>query len=123
GADMELRRLRAEGVARDPCRFGDAHPERAGRAGGPDAAVLLAERAGAGARRDLCRLRAPVEREGDVAAVAPTSDQHRFLPCASAGRRAPPRFRSGAPESTSSGAAAAPSLAATRARSRFAHRN
>src|SRR5437764_13720100 len=107
---MELGGFRAESVARHAQPILDLHPQRARRAGGPDAAVLLAERAGAGARRNFARLRTPVERERNVAAMAFTGDQHRSLSGASAHRPVPPTSRPDGPGSTNSCAAAAPCL-------------
>src|SRR3989442_9143868 len=80
GADVELRRLRAEGVARGTRRFLDRNLQRTGRARRPYPTVLGAERAGAGARRNLRRLRLPIQRERDVPAVATSVDQHGRSP-------------------------------------------
>src|SRR3569832_298882 len=88
-ADVEARRLRAEGVMRDERRILHLDVERALRVRRPHAAVLAAERAGAGTRGNLFRLRRPVEPERDVAAVAAAVDVHEaFL--ASHSRRSNP---------------------------------
>lgn len=73
---MEVRRLRAEHVLAHLGRILDAHLEGACRAGRPHAAVFGAERAGARPGRNLRGLRLPVEREGNVAAVAASVDEH-----------------------------------------------
>lgn len=79
GADVEVRRLCAEHVLAHARRVLDAYLERSRRTGGPHAAVLGAERAGACPGRDLRGLRLPVEREGDVAAMAASVDEHDGL--------------------------------------------
>ena len=76
GADMEVGGPGAESVLRQARAVFHSDLERSGGTGGPDAAVLGTERARAGACRDLGWLRFPVQREGDVAAVAAARDQH-----------------------------------------------
>src|SRR5882672_108540 len=92
-AHVKLGGARAVRVLRHECGIPDRHLERAARVRSPDAAVLGAERAGAGARLDLGGTRLPGEREGDIAAVALAADQHpaRLPPCASSGSTAPAR--------------------------------
>src|SRR5919108_293587 len=77
--DVEFGRLRAEGIARNEQRLPDGDAQRSRRAGGPDAAVLHAERAAAGASGDFPGLRPPVEPEGDVTAMTASRDQHTAL--------------------------------------------
>src|SRR5262249_11974759 len=77
-ADIETSRPRSKGVFRDPLRFFDADPERAGRQRCPYAAMFRAERTVAGAGRNFGRIRQPVQLEGNVAAVAAAADQHEF---------------------------------------------
>lgn len=79
GADVEVRRLRTEYVFAHARRVLDAHIEGTRWAGRPHAAVLGAERAGARPGRNLRGLRLPVEREGNVAAVAASVDEHGGL--------------------------------------------
>lgn len=74
GADMEIRRLRAEPVQRDPFLVGDGQREAALGVRGPDASVLRAQAAAAGAHRDRRPGAGPVEGEADVAAMTAAVD-------------------------------------------------
>src|SRR5205085_2104365 len=76
GADVEVGAPRAELVGPSLRRIAHRHPEHAARIGGPHAAVLRAEGAIAGPRRDFRRVGLPHERERDVAAVTTTVDEH-----------------------------------------------
>src|SRR5258706_2933159 len=75
-ADQEFRGLGAECVLRHLRGIFHHDPESAAWIGGPHAAVLGAERAGAGAGGNLDRVRISGEGEGDVAAVALTANHH-----------------------------------------------
>src|SRR5258706_5816917 len=79
-ADLELRGLGAECVLRHLRGIFHHDLESAAWIGSPHAAVLGAERAGAGAGGNLDRVRIPGEGEGDVAAVALAVDQHCPFP-------------------------------------------
>ena len=76
GADVKSGRLCTEAVRGHSRGILDGHLQRARRAGGPNAAVLGAERASAGASRDLQRSGYPVQLERDISAVAVSADQH-----------------------------------------------
>ena len=82
---MELCGARAELVARHARRIIDLDLERGARVGRPHAAMLDAERAAAGPRRNLRRIRFPAQDERDVPAVTLTVDEHA-LPLAGCDR-------------------------------------
>src|SRR6185503_18854640 len=75
-ADMKHRRASSEFVPGYECWVPDPHGQRAVRIGSPDAAMLGAERATAGTRRNLEWVGLPPESEGDVPAVAASVDEH-----------------------------------------------
>ena len=77
---MKRRRARAEFVTRHARRIGDCDAQAGPGVRRPHAAVLRAERAVAGARRDDARIGGPVQLEGDVAAMALAGDQHLLIP-------------------------------------------
>jgi len=74
-ANVELRRLRAEGITRNTGWISNYHAKRTGGARSPHATVLGAERARARARRNLGRLGFPQQLEGDISAVAASGDE------------------------------------------------
>ena len=90
-AYMELRRPGAEDIDRDAIRVLEVHRERARGTRRPDATVLGAERAAAGARRDFGGLGLPVERERDVPAMARSVNQHLLQLATKAGQASPLR--------------------------------
>src|SRR6185312_10125496 len=68
-ADVKIRGLRAEAIARHPGVVGDAQMKAAVRMRGPDRPVLRAEGAAAGADGDRRPGLGPVEGDADVSAV------------------------------------------------------
>ena len=76
GADVELCRSGSECVFGNVGGIFNRYLQGAARIGRPYATVLGAKRAGASARRDCGGLRLPGEGEGDVPAVALTTNQH-----------------------------------------------
>src|SRR5436190_13786546 len=77
-ADMELRGAGAECVDRDERGIADRYLQGAAWVGGPHAAVLGAERAAAGARRNLGGIGVPGQGEGDVPAMALAVNHHEM---------------------------------------------
>src|SRR5690349_9408185 len=75
-ADVKLRSLCSETVARDERRVLDHDSQCCPGIGCPDASMLDAERATARAGRNFGWIGFPREREGNVPAVTASSDQH-----------------------------------------------
>ena len=80
-ANMELGRLRSEGVARPKSRVSDRYRQFAIWARSPSPAVLGAKSACATASGDFCWLWKPTELEADIPAMATSGDKHAcYLP-------------------------------------------
>jgi hypothetical protein len=83
-ANVELGRLRAEGITRNTGWISNYYAKRTGGARSPHASVLGAEGATAGARWNLGWLGFPQQLESDISAVAASGDEQErplFVRC------------------------------------------